>query len=144
MDDTMEALDDDELEEEADAEVDKILFDLTDGKLGQAGAVGAELPVSDMRRSDARNWDVSDSLDATYPYRCRKRPRRTSIPKPRCNACRRNCTTSSLGSLQRSLVRVICRENGIDCNVNERHHFASGIHQGRPRKSSCTNRDLSR
>ena len=46
LDDTMESLDDDELEEEADAEVDKILFDLTDGKLGQAGAVGAELPVS--------------------------------------------------------------------------------------------------
>lgn len=46
MDDTMEALDDDELEEEADAEVEKVLFDLTDGKLGQAGAVGADLPVS--------------------------------------------------------------------------------------------------
>jgi charged multivesicular body protein 3 len=46
LDDTMESLDDDELEEEADAEVDKVLFDLTDGKLGQAGAVGADLPVS--------------------------------------------------------------------------------------------------
>jgi charged multivesicular body protein 3 len=46
MDDTMETLDDDELEDEADAEVEKVLFDLTDGKLGQAGAVGADLPVS--------------------------------------------------------------------------------------------------
>lgn len=37
--------DDDELEEEADEEVDKVLFQLTDGKLGQAGTVSTELPV---------------------------------------------------------------------------------------------------
>lgn len=42
----MEGLDDEELEEEADEEVDKVLFELTDGKLGQAGRVGGELPVS--------------------------------------------------------------------------------------------------
>lgn len=42
----MEGLDDEELEDEADEEVEKILYDLTDGKLGQAGTVGAELPVS--------------------------------------------------------------------------------------------------
>ncbi len=47
MQDTLEGLDDEDLEEEADAEVDKVLYDLTDGKLGQAGAVGAELPVGD-------------------------------------------------------------------------------------------------
>nr|ODN87054.1 charged multivesicular body protein 3 [Cryptococcus depauperatus CBS 7841] len=41
----LDTLDDDELEEEADAEVDKVLYELTDGKLGQAGAVGASLPV---------------------------------------------------------------------------------------------------
>ena len=35
-----------ELEEEADAEVDKVLFDLTNGKLGQAGTVQNPLPVS--------------------------------------------------------------------------------------------------
>lgn len=47
MDDTLEGLDDDEeLEEEADEEVEKVLFQLTDGKLGQAGKVGGELPVS--------------------------------------------------------------------------------------------------
>lgn len=46
MDDTLATMDDEEeLEEEADAEVDKVLFDITDGKLGQAGAVGADLPV---------------------------------------------------------------------------------------------------
>ncbi|KAL7420220.1 Vacuolar protein-sorting-associated protein 24 [Cryptotrichosporon argae] len=47
MEDTLDAInDDDELEEEADAEVDKVLFELTDGKLGQAGRVGGELPAA--------------------------------------------------------------------------------------------------
>lgn len=46
MEETMDMVDDDEIEEEADAEVDKVLFELTDGKLGQAGRVGGELPVS--------------------------------------------------------------------------------------------------
>lgn len=46
LDDTLEMDDDEELEDEADAEVDKVLFDLTNGKLGQAGTVQSELPVS--------------------------------------------------------------------------------------------------
>jgi charged multivesicular body protein 3 len=46
MQDTLEAMDEEDIEEEADAEVDKVLYDLTDGKLGQAGKVGTELPVS--------------------------------------------------------------------------------------------------
>ena len=45
MEETLDAVDDEGIEEEADAEVDKVLFELTDGKLGQAGKVGAELPV---------------------------------------------------------------------------------------------------
>lgn len=46
MEETLDSVDaDDELEEEADAEVDKVLFELTDGKLGQAGKVGSALPV---------------------------------------------------------------------------------------------------
>ena len=45
MDDTLAMDEDEELEEEADAEVDKVLFDLTNGKLGQAGSVQTELPV---------------------------------------------------------------------------------------------------
>lgn len=44
MDDMLED-DEDELEEEADAEVEKVLFDITDGKLGAAGTVHDELPV---------------------------------------------------------------------------------------------------
>lgn len=46
MDDTLEGLDDDpELEEEAEEEVDRVLFEITDGKLGVAGA-GKQLSVS--------------------------------------------------------------------------------------------------
>lgn len=48
LDETMDGLDEDEveLEEEAQEEVDKVLWQITDGKLGQsAGKVGA-LPVS--------------------------------------------------------------------------------------------------
>ena len=37
MDDTLAVEEDEAIEEEADAEVDKVLFDLTNGKLGLAG-----------------------------------------------------------------------------------------------------------
>ena len=43
--DVMAMGDEDDIEEEADAEVDKVLFEMTDGLLGQAGQVGAELQV---------------------------------------------------------------------------------------------------
>ena len=46
MEDTLTVNEDEGLEEEADAEVDKVLFELTDGKLGQAGSVKTDLPVS--------------------------------------------------------------------------------------------------
>jgi len=45
MDDTLEMDEEEELEEEADAEVDKVLFELTNGKLGEVGTVTTELPV---------------------------------------------------------------------------------------------------
>jgi charged multivesicular body protein 3 len=45
LDDTFDMEDDEEIEEEADAEVDKVLFEVTDGKLGLAGSAGTELPV---------------------------------------------------------------------------------------------------
>lgn len=47
LDDTMETLDeeDEELEDEAQAEVDKVLYQITDGKLGQVDAAKVgELP----------------------------------------------------------------------------------------------------
>lgn len=46
LEDTLEIEEDEELEEEAGAEVDKVLFELTDGKLGLIGPVGTGLPVS--------------------------------------------------------------------------------------------------
>ncbi|KAI5825108.1 Snf7-domain-containing protein [Schizophyllum commune Tattone D] len=44
--------DDEELEEEADAEVDQVLFALTDGKLGQAGSVSTEVPGATEQVAD--------------------------------------------------------------------------------------------
>lgn len=46
LEDTLDMDEDEELTEEADAEVDKVLFQLTNGKLGEAGSVEADLPVS--------------------------------------------------------------------------------------------------
>ncbi|ORY49016.1 hypothetical protein BCR33DRAFT_695530, partial [Rhizoclosmatium globosum] len=45
MEDAIDTLDEEGIEEEADKEVENILFDLTDGLLGQAGQVGAPLEV---------------------------------------------------------------------------------------------------
>jgi len=49
LEDTLDMDEDEELEEEADTEVDKVLFDLTDGKLGQLGPIKDDLPVSSLR-----------------------------------------------------------------------------------------------
>ena len=46
LDDTLQMEDDEDLEVEADAEVDKVLYELTEGKLGQAGAAKEDVPVS--------------------------------------------------------------------------------------------------
>jgi charged multivesicular body protein 3 len=47
LEETMEmGEDEDEIEEEADAEVEGVLFELTNGKLGEAGTVKTALPVS--------------------------------------------------------------------------------------------------
>lgn len=49
MDDTLAMEDDEEIEEEADAEVDKVLYDLTNGKLGLAGPAQTAPPVSKIQ-----------------------------------------------------------------------------------------------
>ena len=54
LEDTLEMDEDEELEAEADEEVDKVLFELTDGKLGQAGKVDATPSV----RGFLHWWDV--------------------------------------------------------------------------------------
>lgn len=46
--DTMDANDEDGLEEEADEEVDKVLTEITGGKLSQVGVVDKPLPVSGL------------------------------------------------------------------------------------------------
>jgi charged multivesicular body protein 3 len=63
MEETLDTVDDDEIEEEADAEVDKVLFELTDGKLGQAGKVGGELPVSSSVRTSSPSSRQADKED---------------------------------------------------------------------------------
>lgn len=60
MEDTLAVEEDEELEEEADAEVDKVLFELTNGKLGQAGTVRTELPVSSFLLSTNYPWIHGD------------------------------------------------------------------------------------
>lgn len=70
MDETLDGLDEDqdELEEEADAEVDKVLYDLTDGKLGVlTGKAGSSLPVrirdsGGVDRGESEETDVLSSL----------------------------------------------------------------------------------
>ncbi|KIP04555.1 hypothetical protein PHLGIDRAFT_75736 [Phlebiopsis gigantea 11061_1 CR5-6] len=60
MDDTLAVEDDEELEEEADAEIDKVLFDLTNGKLGQAGTVQSELPSTEDKLEDEETERVME------------------------------------------------------------------------------------
>jgi len=78
LDDTLDNFEEEEeLEEEADAEVEKVLFELTDGKLGQAGSVGTELPVSshpDFR--DSSSYPVS--LLSPTPWPTKRRTKRWS------------------------------------------------------------------
>jgi hypothetical protein len=83
MEETLDSIgEDDELEEEADAEVDKVLFELTDGKLGQAGRVGAELPV---RRSIPlfRSLSSMENRELIGRHR-RKMKMRMRKRSPRC------------------------------------------------------------
>ena len=83
MEETLDTVDDDELEDEADAEVDKVLFELTDGKLGQAGRVGTELPVSNFR-------------SARRPLANLRPTRRTRRTWRRCRRCSERCRICSV------------------------------------------------
>lgn len=73
LEDTLQMDEDEELEEEADAEVDKVLFDLTNGKLGLAGSVGTELPVCHALLSSSSTLNfVPDVARSTGGRRGRK------------------------------------------------------------------------
>lgn len=112
MEETLDTVDDEGIEEEADAEVDKVLFELTDGKLGQAGKVGGELPVC---------RDVS-ALKQAVLIRRRTRKRRRRM-WPRCRECRGRCRTSSAGE---GAVRGF-GWTGVKCHRGRRGHTASQI-----------------
>lgn len=92
MEDTLATLDDDEeLEEEADAEVDAVLFNITEGKLGKAGTVTTELPVSWLIRGIfvCSNWAPTLS-------RLPKLRKTRQRPKPRWLECKNSsmdCST---------------------------------------------------
>jgi hypothetical protein len=86
MEETLDSVDmDDELEEEADAEVDKVLFELTDGKLGQAGKVGSELPVR-LRSLSLRDPCLTRLIALTYTRHRRRTKRRAKQRWRECNA----------------------------------------------------------
>lgn len=104
MEETMEGLDDEDLEEEADEEVDKVLYELTDGKLGQAGKVGGELPVSD---SVGRLTD-----------RLRRRKRRA---RQRCRGCRGRCRISSVDRVSGMYHYLWSRLYMCICSSRQRH-----------------------
>ncbi|KAJ3292519.1 Charged multivesicular body protein 3 [Borealophlyctis nickersoniae] len=52
MEDTIAMNDEEDIEEEAENEVNNVLFELTDGKLGQAGAVGAPLEAETVEEPE--------------------------------------------------------------------------------------------
>lgn len=62
VEDAIDTLDEDEeeLEEEADAEVQNVLFNITDGKLGQMGSVGSKLPHATPISEPAHENDLED------------------------------------------------------------------------------------
>jgi charged multivesicular body protein 3 len=66
MDDTMEMLDEPDLEEEADAEVDTILMELTSGILGKVGKAPVAAMPSEAEEEPARaNVDeMTERLEA--------------------------------------------------------------------------------
>ena len=66
MDDTMEMLDEPDLEEEADAEVDAILTEITGGILGKAGkAPEVAMPSEEIAEEEPANLnDMKDRLEA--------------------------------------------------------------------------------
>jgi len=64
IEETFESLEDSEgIEEEAQGEVDKVLWELTDGKLGEAPAVPAANPASEPAASKAEDSEEEEDLD---------------------------------------------------------------------------------
>ncbi|KAF1805438.1 Snf7-domain-containing protein [Mucor lusitanicus] len=58
--DTMDMMDDDDIEEAADEEVNNVLFQITDGMLGEAGSVGPALESKPMVTEDEEEEDEEE------------------------------------------------------------------------------------
>ncbi|KAK4518695.1 DNA-directed RNA polymerase [Mucor velutinosus] len=58
--DTMDMMDDDDIEEAADEEVNNVLFQITDGMLGEAGSVGSALESKPMVTEDEEEEDEEE------------------------------------------------------------------------------------
>lgn len=81
MEDTLAIEEDEEVEEEADAEVDKVLFDLTNGKLGQTGTIQNQEPVRSTHCSPCiLAFDVLFSESRRQAGRRRDRKSHGAVP----------------------------------------------------------------
>lgn len=58
--DTMDMMDDDDIEEAADEEVNNVLFQITDGMLGEAGSVGPALESNPVVAEDEEEEDEEE------------------------------------------------------------------------------------
>lgn len=63
IEDTMEMMDDEELEEEAEEEVNNVLYQITDGMLGEAGTVGPVLERKPALEAEAEDEEEGPELD---------------------------------------------------------------------------------
>ena len=114
VDDSLDALDEDneELEEEADQEVEGVLFEITDGKLGQAGKVGGKLPVRPFRTHFA---GILAQKTSRFP-----RPLRHQRPKRKTsrtsNVCKLNSTASYEVETYAHPLRI-CRFVFLSCHL---------------------------
>ncbi|GJJ69929.1 charged multivesicular body protein 3 [Entomortierella parvispora] len=61
---TMEGMDDDEIEEEAEEEVNKVLFQITDGLLGEAPVAAGTLPTEAEEEEEPELDDMQRRLEA--------------------------------------------------------------------------------
>ncbi|KAJ3409216.1 hypothetical protein HDV05_004548 [Chytridiales sp. JEL 0842] len=66
MDDAINSLDDDEVEEEAEEEVSKVLHELTDGLFAEVGPVGAPLqkPKAESEEEEEEEEPELDAMQA--------------------------------------------------------------------------------
>ncbi|CBY32551.1 unnamed protein product [Oikopleura dioica] len=62
MDDAMESLDPEDMEEEVDAQVEKVLHEITKGELGSLPSAGTSVPASQVAQPAAAESDDEDDM----------------------------------------------------------------------------------